>query len=280
MFDLGISDFITVYIDGFPSTHWRLCISERPSIPIPERQVQVDEVIGRLGAFYTKYGYKDMDVDLTFNFLEDFVDFKSFKQQLPHIRHWLEAGEKLEFSDEPELYYLMRNVRFNGDIDNEVVEFGEFTVTVTLAPFARVYEEEGIHVIPEGTNTNTNLTTTIFNSSIETSYPRFEFDFSMINQSVTIETSDRDGNITYSFTLLDPSSSSNAIPLGSKIVMDSESKTVYWIRDTQPDVKNYISKYTIGDTGFPQLVAGVNIVRVKDIGGRLGFLDIFRNPLR
>ena len=262
------NDFITVTIDNFPSDHWRICLMERPNIPTPKRQIQVDDVLGRLGSFYTKFGYEDMDVQLTFNYLEDVIDFKSWKQQMPHVRRWLAEGKILEFSDEPNTYYHIRKVLITSDIANDMVEYGEFTVTMTLAPFGRVVEPEPVTMLKSPVTSM--FSGTMFNASVETSYPRIELivDSGLWNLTVTnAETKEK-----YAFQ------SRHSDTNVRKYVIDSERKVFY---------KKHISLGTItmlGDYnapyGFPSLTTGENEVTWQQSGRRLSEFNIYRNMLR
>lgn len=271
-------DSIIVDIDGFPSSHWRICLSERPPIPTPKRQVQIDSVLGKLGGFYTKFGWEDMDVKLTFNFLEDVVEFKSFKQQIPHIRTWLENGKIMQFSDEPETYFIMRNVVFSGDIGNDMVEYGEFDVTVTLAPFGRVVEETPVNIMNGKSSISTPYSIMTFNASTETSYPRFVFETTDAAMDLSIR-----NVLTGDTNRIRISRQANSgVPAGrATYVIDCELKLVYWL-DTD-GVKHLMTNYTT-DSEFPMLTVGENQISLTgiDIGSEASFskFDMYRNMLR
>lgn len=270
-------DSIIVDIDGFPSSHWRICLSERPPIPTPKRQVQIDDVLGKLGSFYTKFGWEDMTAKLTFNFLEDIVDFKSFKQQIPHIRTWLENGKIMQFSDEPDVYYIMRNIVINGDINNEMVEYGEFTVDVTLAPFGRVVEETPVDLTKGAGSVKTPYSVMTFNASSETSYPRFEFDISDPNLTLSVRNVSTDEYHTFSIIR----TSTSGVPTGAHTYgIDCESKVFYWL-DTD-GTKNMLTNYSTSDT-FPFLTVGENQISVTSRDSFEPYLvnfKMYRNMLR
>ncbi|MBO0450751.1 hypothetical protein [Candidatus Enterococcus murrayae] len=165
-----MNDFITVYIDYVPSVFWRICLTERPEMPVPNQKYINEEVLGKNGAFYSKYAFKDMDVTLTFNYLEEVTDFKAFKAQMPYIRKWLADGTRLEFSDEPNAYYLIRQVEFKGNITNDMIEYGEFDVNLTLAPFARI-NEQPIEMPRKLIGTQYLVNTFFYNRTVEDSQP-------------------------------------------------------------------------------------------------------------
>lgn len=270
-------DAIIVDIDGFPSSHWRICLTERPPIPTPKRQLNVDTVLGKLGAFYTKFGWEDMTAKLTFNFLEDVEDFKSFKQQIPYIRAWLENGKVMQFSDEPNVYYLMRNIVINGDINNEMVEYGEFTVDVTLAPFGRVVEDIPVDLTNRQGAIRTPYSIMTYNASSETSYPRFEFVANDPNFSLTVR------NVLtgeyHSFIVRRTSTS--GVPTGDHTyVIDCENKVFYWL-DTDGS-KHLLTNYSTTDV-FPFLTVGENQISMTtrdSYEANFKAFNMYRNMLR
>lgn len=160
------TDGIEVYIDYFPASFYKICLAERPNFPIPRRQHEAVEVLGRLGSLHQHFSYDDMQVTMRFNYLEEVLDFKSFKQQMSNIRHWLNTGQRLELSDEPELFYEIKDVEID-EVLNDMIEYGEFSVQLTLAPFGRVHEDAPLVL----NATNNIINTTIYNDSIEDSYP-------------------------------------------------------------------------------------------------------------
>lgn len=275
VFDTSITDDrISVIIDGFPSDYWRICLEERPSIPIPVRQVQIDDVLGKMGAFYTKFGYKDMDVDLTFNFLEEVTDFKAWKEQFPHVRKWLTDGKVLEFSDELSNYYLIQNVTFSKDVINDIVEYGEFTVTVTLAPFARVHEDVPINILENFINPNPVWTTgsvAIFNASVEQSKPIFYIRSNTGAFNLTVKDIAKNKKVIFQ--------ANHQTTNTYTYIIDSERKLFYYV-DAFGKINN-ISAYTAID-GFPELAPEENTVDVTTIDRTkiIYSCEVYRNMLR
>ncbi|MBO0459833.1 hypothetical protein JZO77_24190 [Enterococcus hulanensis] len=270
-----IDDRISVIIDGFPSDYWHICLTERPSIPTPERQVQVDEILGKMGSFYTKFGYNDMTVDLTFNFLEDVIDYKSWKSQFPHVRKWLSDGHRLEFSDDKGVYYIMHNVLFGKDVLNDMIEYGEFTVTAILAPFARVQEDEPIDLLPNG-EIPTYFQTKVFNASIENSYPIIKA--ITANRGFVFAITDSEGVETV-LAVYPPST---GYPTGQvEYTVDCERKLMYY-KHPVTGALVYFGDIEDGDE-FPILPSGESLITFN--GNNSGNikpvkLDLYRNMLR
>lgn len=267
-------DGISVIIDGFPSDYWRICLKERPSIPIPVRQVQIDPVLGRMGAFYTKFGYEDMDVELTFNFLEDVTDFKAWKEQFPYVRKWLTDGKVLEFSDEQNRYYKIKNITFPKDVMNDIVEYGEFSVTVTLAPFARVHEDLPINILENFVNPNPVWSTgsiEIFNASVEQSKPIFYIKSNTGAFSLTVKDVANNKSVIFQ--------SSHQTTNTYTYIIDSERKLFYYV-DSFGKI-NTISAYTAVD-GFPELAPEENKVDVTTVDRTkiIYSFEVYRNMLR
>lgn len=269
-----MNDSVIAIIDGFPSSHWRICLSERPNIPVPARQVQTDEVLGRLGSFYTKFGYNDMTIDLDFNYLEDVTDFKAFKDQFPYIRSWLEHGEKLSFSDSPNEYFLMQTVKFGNDVVNDMVEFGEFTVTVTLAPFARVVENAPVPLVPNSITLDKTHQITMFNASVEPSLPHIVLtatgNFQMM---VTNGVEHVRRGIALNISL--------AISK-NRLHIDCEKKIIYF--EDEIGNKDIVTEYDVR-LGYPILGTGANTFLfrtqyVTDTPPVISNVQVYRNMLR
>ncbi|HCR3244377.1 TPA: phage tail protein, partial [Enterococcus faecium] len=135
-----MTDCIHSIIDGFPDYLHKLALAERPTIPSPKRQRVETSVLGRLGGLVQDYSFEDMSFTLHYNYLEDAEDHQAFKQSFYIMRHWLNYAKKLEFSDDPNVYYVIQTIDI-GDAENDIVEWGEFDVNITAKPFARVQED-------------------------------------------------------------------------------------------------------------------------------------------
>jgi phage-related protein len=133
-----------IVIDNKKIEELQLCLSERPAIPTPEQDVEHIEIKGRNGSLTKKYGFKDMTYSLTFDFLED----ASFKPAFRQAKLAFFNGKKLAFEDDPGIYYKIKSVSIS-EAENEIMEFGQFTVEFILAPFA--YEETESRIITSQT---------------------------------------------------------------------------------------------------------------------------------
>lgn len=134
-------------IDDTSIKDLNLCLSERPAIPTPEQDIEQIDVKGRNGSLTKKYGFKDIEYKLTFEFLED-VLFKPVFRQAKQIFF---NSTKLTFDDDPGIFYKIKSVAIE-DAINDIMEYGQFTATFTLDPFA--YEEAEIITISQETVLN------------------------------------------------------------------------------------------------------------------------------
>lgn len=244
------TDCIEVYIDDFPASYYRVSLAERPNFPIPARQHETQEVLGRLGGLHQSFSYNDMEIDLKFNYLEEVTDFKSFKQQMSNLRHWLYNGKRLELSDEPEIYYIMKHVEIS-DVLNDIIEYGEFTAKVILAPFGRVHEDAPITLTADK---DKKISTLIYNDSVETSLPLV----------IVNATGDVDLKINeYTF---------NLTGVNGDIYIDSQLMIAYEIlNDVPKEVPQKALSYV-----FPELEPEINTIDATNVNS----VKIYRNMMR
>ncbi|EAE6603307.1 phage tail family protein [Listeria innocua] len=120
-----------ILIDDTPCTDYGLCVTERPVLKTPEQDIEVREIRGRNGAFVIPYGFKNIEEEISFNFLDD---TKSFKQLFREAKKYFMNGKKLVFSDDPHVYRKIVHVSF-ADAENTILEYGLFNVIFTLDPF-------------------------------------------------------------------------------------------------------------------------------------------------
>lgn len=132
---LDMIDIKTLFLD----------LAERPKIPTPELDVEHKDIRGRNGSLTKKYAFKDINLPLTFNFLET---TQSFKQAFRTAKLIFFTALTLELDDDPGIYYKIKSVSIS-DADNDIEEYGQFTATFVLAPFA--YERTDI--VPISGNT-------------------------------------------------------------------------------------------------------------------------------
>lgn len=245
-------DCVLAVIDNIPSNYFKLALTQRPNIPTPNKQMEVTDILGRMGSFYEHFAYKDMEITLDFNYLEDVVDYKAFKQQFYNIRAWLLKGKQLILSDEPNIYYVIKNVVL-GDADNEIVEYGEFSASLTLAPFGRIIDNNPIHFASQQLNDVSLLIETV-----ETAFPKVEF---------TASTG------TSEFRINDTMVRFKSLTVGSRYAYDSDLHSFYNIDSNG----NYVEKANLVQTLiFPTFEDGINLFYCKDMTN----IDIYTNILR
>lgn len=120
---------LEVIIDNKSSADFGLCIAETPSIPSPERDVELKQVRGRHGSLSKKYAYKDIDFSIALNLMED----DGIKDKLRYIRAWILNAKKLQLSDDSVFYRIKHS--FIPEIDNELNLLGTFNASFVADPF-------------------------------------------------------------------------------------------------------------------------------------------------
>lgn len=120
-----------IYVNNIADFEYDLSMVERPSIPTPIRNVEYYEIEGRHGTLHESKTFSDIELTVTFNLIVE----EDIKKSIRQIKAWLLSAETLFFSDEDDVYYIVKNTVV-GNIENEIDVFGEFEVTFTLDPFA------------------------------------------------------------------------------------------------------------------------------------------------
>lgn len=253
MFDfLPNEDCVALILDDIPSYYWRIGVADRPNVPTPERQAMTTSVLGRLGEYREYFSFNDMELTITLNYLEDVEDFKAFKAQFYSVRKWLLDGQRLSFSDEPDVYYIVKGVSV-GDATNDVIEYGEFDVTFTLAPFARVYEDEPIRLATSATGDVPILVETI-----ENSYPLIVFTATVTNPEFRINDF---GVIRFT-----------GLTVNTVYYFDCELQ-VFYRKESTGNVEMALNVQTIV---YPEFTDGVNQFYSKGMKN----IEIYRNAMR
>lgn len=245
------NDIIEAIIDNISCQSYRLCVVGRPPVPSPKLKYEEINIKGRNGSYYEKYGYEDIEYQLTFNYLEE-PETGTFKLQMRKIRHWLYMATRLELSDEPDVYYEVKKVEI-GDAENDIVEFGFFDVKFTLAPFAKIIENNPLEYI----KTASNLEVIFDNKSIVNSEPKIVI-YGTGDCSIYVN-----GGEPIKFTGIDES-----------IIIDSERKLTYKT-DSNDVHMNQSAKQS--SNAYPELVSGDNTFLL--IGTSITKVEIWRNAL-
>jgi len=139
-----------IILDGINiNNHNMYLVEDRPPVPTAQQDTEQFVIRGRNGSLTKKYAYLDIPYPLNLAI----YDNVSFKPAFRKGKQVLFSAKKLAFEDEPEIYYKIKSVQI--DIaENDVEEFGQFTVNFTLDPFA--YEEtDTITITQQTTLSNT-----------------------------------------------------------------------------------------------------------------------------
>ncbi|HAR0389769.1 TPA: phage tail protein, partial [Enterococcus faecium] len=163
---------------------------------------------------------------------------------------WLNYAKKLEFSDDPNVYYVIQTIDI-GDAENDIVEWGEFDVNITAKPFARVQEDVPITVDkPQSFN--------LLNNSLEESFPKI-----IITPSAT----------SCQFILNDYVFSFEGLVAGTDVVIDSDLMLCY---EEQSDGDILDRSNKMKTMQYPTLQVDINHFNCTG----LSKIQIYRNGLR
>lgn len=125
-----------VLLDNVPSINFDMCVAVRPEIPTPKRKIETYEVPGRHGALTKLGAFEDISLPVVFNILEN----ENVKQKIRNFKGYLLNKKTLRFSDD-DVFYTLKNFEV-GSIDNQIAEYGYFTVTFLLGPFQYALSEK------------------------------------------------------------------------------------------------------------------------------------------
>ena len=119
-------------IDNKTSGEYDLSIAETPSIPVPDRDIEMKQIRGRNGSLTKKYGYKDIEFSIALNI----IDTNGIKEKIRYIKAWILNAKKLQLSDDSAYYKIKHS--FIPDIDNELNLYGYFKASFVAHPFQRI----------------------------------------------------------------------------------------------------------------------------------------------
>jgi len=201
---------------------YKLSTPERPNIPTPQMRYKVIEVEGMDGSYTQEIGYSDISFSINFNVIKRGTNIKALLRTLKGL--FMNAN-KLVFTDELDMFYKVKRITI-GDIQNEYITYGYFTVNFECDPFT--YESN----VQDISNLTGNLTIT--NNATYKSLPIITVEYTA-NSTITWN-----GNIIELMT-----SPTNEITINSTI------KDAYF---TNINMNNYMKG------SFPILEVGDNII--------------------
>lgn len=227
-----LSNTPKIFVDSVDMEQFKLCLTERPKIPTPKRKQTVqDSQFSDRGSYRTSTGWEDIDIKVTFNYLELVEDTgQSFRMAFSAIRHHLLNATHIEFNDEVNVSYRVKNVEIS-DASNEFIEYGEFDVTFICSPFGYLLEDEGQNAYLFNTTGVGALTSfDTYNDGFYTAYPKMIFKltspYSGAKPKIKMKEIGDDGvfvdNIEWTFEI------SGTIPATSDLIIDSERALIYW----------------------------------------------------
>lgn len=122
------------------NTDFDVQVVERPNIPVPKKRVSYVTIPGKNGTLTKTDGtYENIQFDVKLNFLTRVKE--SFMQRVRVLKMWLSGSGELKFSDDPEVFYKVKNVSISNQIERQLRRAGFFTASFTCDPFT--YFESG-----------------------------------------------------------------------------------------------------------------------------------------
>ncbi|CEN86371.1 distal tail protein Dit [Paraclostridium sordellii] len=203
----------------------RLSIVKRPNIPSTSKIKTTKQIPGRDGLVYEEEGgYQDIVIPVEFNFIEK----NNLKERFRQIKLWINEiqDNKLIFSDDPEWFYKVVDVKLNGDFETILRRKGKFRIDFTCRGY--LYNLDADEFIDIHNNDN------LYNYYLE-SLPII---FIKGNGEVKVSINNR------KFT----------VPIQDYIYIDSELELVY--RDLD-------NPFNLGTGKYPNLNKGANLIQFE-----------------
>jgi phage-related protein len=119
-------------LDGVSIEQYHMSLTERPTIPTAEQEVEHIQVRGRHGSLTKKYALNDVPFKLEFNYLESEVPFASAYRT---FKLALFRAQTLDFEDDLGVYRKIKSVSLD-DANNDDLYYGSFPASFTLDPFS------------------------------------------------------------------------------------------------------------------------------------------------
>lgn len=145
-----MSKYSIIYNNLNSYVNLNLSVVSRPSIPTPERNINLIEVQGRNGTLTEDLcTYKDIEIPISFNI----IDRSNINDSGRNIKSWLIGNivdKKLILSDDTDYYYKVKKVVIDKEIERRLKVFGRFTVTFTCEPFLYLVNNNVITLNPSG----------------------------------------------------------------------------------------------------------------------------------
>lgn len=121
---------ITTIIDGVNSLDIKLYLTKRPEIPTSQQRVIHHVIDGRHGSLTELKEFENINLSIEYNVLE----LSNIKPLIREIKGYFFRKRTLSFSDDYDVFYKIKSVQMSS-VENDIKEYGKFTVDFTLDPF-------------------------------------------------------------------------------------------------------------------------------------------------
>ena len=116
-------------LDQYPTSEYGACVAKRPDIPAPKLRYEAHDIKGRHGSLIEEDAFDDIEFSVEYNMLEDF----NVKPLIRQLRGYFFGKKTLRFSDD-DVFYKIKHISID-ETDNQIAEYGYFTVTFRCDPF-------------------------------------------------------------------------------------------------------------------------------------------------
>lgn len=125
--------------NGEMSWQYGIRVQTRPNIPVPVRNIETIEIPGRDEFLHriSDVAYNDIIITIEMGF---YSSPNRWGQRARQIKQWLSGSGKLKFSDDPDVFYKVKNIELD-DVERNLKKIGLFVANFTCSPFC--YIESG-----------------------------------------------------------------------------------------------------------------------------------------
>lgn len=123
------------YFNGISGKEKGVLVAERPAIPTATKNVEYIKIAGKDETVATdpdENTYDDIIITIKIGFRVNPEEFGKMSRQL---KNWLDGDGKLSFSDDPEVFYIVKNVEMTKE-ERKLKRMGTYEVNFTCSPFS------------------------------------------------------------------------------------------------------------------------------------------------
>ena len=133
------------FYNGYKNIDFDVQVVQRPNIPAPVKKVSYIDVAGVDGGLTETDGtYEHIEIKVPMNFIV--TPKENFWVHARKVKNWLSDSGELEFSDDPDVFYKVKNARLDSEIERIMRRAGSFSALFTCDPYT--YFKAGRTLLP------------------------------------------------------------------------------------------------------------------------------------